>query len=133
MLFWIFVIVAVIFGLIALLAWDEDSEFWFASTATVSFISAVVAIIMLLAIIFNHCGLDPYIAENQAKYEALVYQYENDFYDNDNDLGKYELVKEIQDWNEDLAYYKAAQNDLWIGVFHADIYDQFEFIALEKE
>lgn len=35
---------------------------------------------------------------------------------------------EIREWNEDLAWYKANQNDFWIGVFIPDIFDQFEFI-----
>ena len=62
----------------------------------------------------------------------LVYQYDNNFYNNDNEVGKYELVKSIQEWNEDLAYKKRLQRNFWIGIYYPNIYDQFEFISLER-
>ena len=58
----------------------------------------------------SYTGVDGYIAASNARHDALVYQYENDIYDNDNDLGKRELIKDIQNWNEDLARYKENQD-----------------------
>lgn len=68
-----------------------------------------------------------------SNYESLTYQYENDFYNNDNDVGKYELVFQIEYWNTDLAYRKTIQRDFWLGIYYPNIYDQFEFIKLDKE
>ena len=97
----------------------------------IAIIGFIVAIIMLVAIIVENTNVDAYVAENQMRYEMLVYQYENDIYDNDNDLGKRDLMEDIQEWNEDLAYYRKAQDDFWVGIFHPNVYDQFEFIELK--
>ena len=41
------------------------------------------------------------MAKKQQRYNSLVYQLENNLYDNDNDLGKKELYNEVREWNED--------------------------------
>lgn len=97
----------------------------------IAIIGFIVAIIILIVIIVENTNVDAYVAENQMRYEMLVYQYENDIYDNDNDLGKRDLMEDIQEWNEDLAYYREAQDDFWVGIFHPNVYDQFEFIELK--
>ena len=97
----------------------------------IAFLSFLVSIIMLVVIIVNNTNVDSYVAENQMRYEMLVYQYENDIYDNDNDLGKRELMEDIQKWNEDLAYRRKSQDDFWVGIFYPNIHDQFEFIELK--
>ena len=81
----------------------------------------------------NYIGIDAKVAGYQKRYEALTYQYENNFYDNDNDIGKKELVSEIQYWNSDLAYRKTIQRNFWVGIYYPNVYDQFEFIKLNKE
>lgn len=98
---------------------------------TIVFISLIASIVMLVVIIEANTNVDAYVAENQMRYEMLVYQYENDIYDNDNDLGKRDLMEDIQEWNEDLAYYREAQDDFWVGIFYPNVYDQFEFIELK--
>lgn len=97
----------------------------------IAFLSFLVSIIMLVVIIVNNTNVDAYVSENQMRYEMLVYQYENDIYDNDNDLGKRDLMEDIQKWNEDLAYHRKAQDDFWVGIFYPNVYDQFEFIELK--
>lgn len=97
----------------------------------IAFLSFLVSIIMLVVIIVNNTNVDSYVAENQMRYKMLVYQYENDIYDNDNDLGKRELMEDIQKWNEDLAYHRKAQDDFWVGIFYPNVHDQFEFIELK--
>lgn len=97
----------------------------------IAIIGFIVAIIMLMVIIVENTNVDAYVAENQMRYEMLVYQYENNLYDNDNDLGKRYLMEDIQEWNEDLAYYRETQDDFWVGIFHPNVYDQFEFIELK--
>lgn len=132
MLFWLFVILIVV-G-IGLCVWGENSysfeEFLISLGIVTSVLSFIIALVMGFVIFIDHINVDATIAENNTRYEMLVYQYENDIYDNDNDLGKRELIKDIQEWNEDLAYKKEIQDNFWLGVFYPDIYDQFEFIEL---
>lgn len=91
----------------------------------------VALAISLIVLGVNHINLKGTLLKIHQRYESLTYQYENDIYNNDNDLGKRDLMDDIQKWNEDLAWYREAQNDFWIGVFIPDIYDQFEYIVLE--
>lgn len=130
MLFWLVVVsIVVCLGLAVYLEkrfCDYSGPF-----LVIAIIGFIVAIIMLIAIIVENTNVDAYVAENQMRYEMLVYQYENDIYDNDNDLGKRDLMEDIQEWNEDLAYYREAQDDFWVGIFHPNVYDQFEFIELK--
>ena len=81
----------------------------------------------------NYLGVDGYVSQMNTRYEMLTYQYENDVYENDNDIGKRELITDIQSWNEDLAWRRENQRDLWIGVYIPNIYDQFDFISLDKK
>ena len=38
------------------------------------------------------------------------------------------IVKGVNEWNESLAWLKAKQRDLWIGILIPNIYDDYEFI-----
>ena len=130
MIFWLVVLsIVVCLGLAVYVEKRfHDYSVPFLMIASVGFIGAII---MLIVIIVKNTNVDAYVAENQMRYEMLVYQYENDIYDNDNDLGKRDLMEDIQEWNEDLAYYRKAQDDFWVGIFHPNVYDQFEFIELK--
>lgn len=125
MLFWIILLIAIAGIILATIDEFNVGALMFCITGVIA------AVISILVFVSSNVGIDGYIAESKARYDSLVYQYENNIYDNDNDLGKRELMTDIQDWNEDLARYRANQDDFWIGIYIPDIYDQFEFIELE--
>lgn len=135
MLFWLFIILTVA-GIAAFIFGNEFYDWVESVLYTIGAIFAVVGVIGLIVssiiLSVNHIGVDGYVAKSEARYEQLVYEYENDIYDNDNDLGKKELMNEIREWNEDLAQNKTNQEDFWIGIFIPNIYDQFEFIKLKN-
>lgn len=136
MLFWLTIILIAFFLYIAMVIEDHSRyEKWEALGFISFFVAGVlmlVAVIELIVIGSNHFGVDGYIARMNTRREMLVYQLENDIYDNENDLGKRELMTDIQSWNEDLANNKEKQDDFWVGIFTPNIYDQFEFIELEE-
>ena len=124
MLFWTFVIIIIAGFVLFTFDWEN-----LGITISVIGIFGIIASIVVLAI--NYIGIDGYIARMNTRYETLVYQYENDIYDNDNDLGKRELMVDIQNWNEDLSSRRENQHDFWIGIYIPNIYDQFEYIELK--
>ena len=124
MLFWTFVII-IIAGFV-LFTYDLEN---LGIAISAIGIFGIIASVVVLAI--NYIGIDGYIARMNTRYETLVYQYENDIYDNNNDLGKRELMVDIQNWNEDLSSRRERQRDFWIGIYIPNIYDQFEYIELK--
>lgn len=129
MLFWLFL---VIFVACCVWAYIYRSHYDFMPVFSAG-LSGVAFAVSLIIFACANIGVDGYVERMNQRYDSLVYQYENDIYDNDNDLGKRELITDIQSWNEDLANYKAIQDDFWIGTYIPNIYDQFEFIELERE
>lgn len=126
MLFWIFLILLII-GVVMLFIVSDDYIPMSASIFAVGLFGVIISVIFLCV---AYIGLDGDVKSNQVRYDSLMYQYENCLYDNDNDVGKKELMSEIQSWNEDLAWYKTNQRNLWIGIYIPNVYDQFDFIEL---
>ena len=131
MIFWITLIAVVVFSVLAIIFFDYyDFEWVSMLSTTIAVIAGIAFVIMLIVVIVNNVCVDARIESSKQRYESLIYQAENNLYENDNDLGKKELVNQIQEWNEDLARGKASQDDFWVGIFYADIYDEFNFIPM---
>ena len=84
------------------------------------------------ASVVARAGADAYLASMQEKRSALVYQLENDIYDNDNDLGKKELYSEITEYNCDVAEGKIKQNNIWVYNLYCNVYDELELIEFPE-
>ena len=129
MLAWLMLILLAV-GIVGIILtkdnWKLEVPNFFSVLITV--IAGIALIVMLVIIMINYIGADACVAANEEKYESIVYQYKNDIYENDNDLGKRELMVDIEEWNTDLARRQENQDNFWIGIFIPDIYDQFEFI-----
>lgn len=128
MLFCIFLILLIV-GVEMMLTISDDYIPMSASIFAVGLFGVIVSVIFLCV---AYIGLDGDVKSNQVRYDSLMYQYENCLYDNDNDVGKKELMSEIQSWNEDLAWHKTMQRNPWIGIYIPNVYDQFDFIELHE-
>ena len=131
MILWISITITIISVLVSIMSSNKFSRFWDAISfisivlATLFFvISAVLGVIAVSASV----GSESYLASMQEKKNALVYQLENDLYDNDNDLGKKELYSEITEYNCDVAKGKIMQDNIWVYNLYSDIYDELEII-----
>ena len=130
MLFWMTIIVMILGLLLFEILFEHDFEISCVISGVISGLAAIALAIEIVVLAVNYIGVDGHIQRMNTRHGMLVYQYENDIYDNDNDLGKRELIEDIQSWNENLAARKEIQDDTWIGIFVPDIYDQFDFIEL---
>lgn len=128
MLFFIFVALFVI-GALATIFIDEWSDLHIAAVR-ILVVGVFLLAISAVSFTINYIGADASVARWEKQYESLTYQLENNLYDNDNDIGRKELMNEIREWNEDLAYHKEIQRNFWVGIYHPNIYDSLEFIPL---
>ena len=130
MLYWILLIIILLLILITYQLEKNNHEILCVVSCFFTIIFGLVFVILSIGMACEYVNIDGRIEEYKTEYNSLVYQYENNIYDNDNDLGKKELMNDILEWNKDLTYMQNAQDDFWIGIFFADIYDQFKTIEL---
>lgn len=128
-----FMLVAVlVLGIIGVIKLEPDDHSFLYVISVIAVCFAGLSV--LISSIYFACVYtiaDAKVAENKQIYESLTYQYENNVFDDDDDVvGKKELYNQIQDWNQDLAYYQNVQDNFWIGIYYPNVFDQFEFIEL---
>ena len=136
MILWISIIIAIIGFVLFAVSFNKCSCIWDA----INVISIVLAILfgassaILGAIAVSaSVGSESYLASMQEKRSSLVYQLENDIYDNDNDLGKKELYSEITEYNCDVAEGKIKQNNIWVYNLYCNVYDELELIEFPEQ
>ena len=135
MILWISIFVTVICLVIFIMsdnkyggAWDAINVISLVFSITAFASSTVLGGISIVA----RAGADAYLASMQEKRSALVYQLENDIYDNDNDLGKKELYSEITEYNCDVAEGKIKQDNIWVYNLYCNVYDELELIEFPE-
>lgn len=128
MLFFIFIALFAI-SVLAVIYTDEMSGWHLLATIAVA-LTLIALLISIIGLASVYIGADASVAKWETQYESLTYQLENNLYDNDNDIGKKELMDEIHEWNGNLAYCKKIQRNFWVGIYYPNVYDNFEFIPL---
>ena len=135
MILWISIAITIISFVIFAVSYNKFTTLWdFVNLISLSLVIAFVIVSCGLGItsIIAKTGSEAYLASMQEKRAALVYQLENDIYDNDNDLGKKELYSEITEYNCDVAKGKVMQDNIWFYNLYADVYDDLELIELSE-
>ena len=136
MILWISIVMAIIGCVLFAVSFNKFNDTW----DVINFISLAFAIlfgassVILGAIAVSaSVGSESYLVSMQEKRSALVYQLENNLYDNDNDLGKKELYSEITEYNCDVAEGKIMQDNIWVYNLYSDVYDELELIEFPEE
>lgn len=134
MLFWLVVAIFIISIITLVVNEKVCGDLYVALQDVFTWIGALscgAVLIMAIGICINNFGADADAAKYKERYDSLVYQYENEIYCDDDVV--YDLLTDIREYNEDIAYHQEIQDDPWLGIFHPDIYDQFELIELDEE
>ena len=129
------VFILVLAGFIALIVWGLDKY------STLGYISSIIGligtIIFGIVVVFSTIMVvnenvysDALYEKYTARREALEWRLEQNYTDNDNNLGATELYKEIQEYNEDLASAKANRANPWLKIYAGEYVDRLEFIKM---
>lgn len=136
MILWICIAIVIICCVILAVSFNKFSGIWDVINAVSIVLASLFFILSAglgVASIIARTGSESYLASMQEKRSALVYQLENDLYDNDNDLGKKELYSEITEYNCDVAEGKIMQDNIWVYNLYSDVYDELELIEFPEE
>lgn len=133
MIFLIVVLLTFIsFVLICVSAYRDWGILIYLSAFFFSFTFLILTVLSIISVCAN-IGAEGKLASMQETRAALVYQLENDLYDNDNDLGKKELYNQIAGYNAEVAKGKKMSNNVFTYNLYPDIYDDLELIEFPEK
>lgn len=134
MLYVVFILALAVF--IALIVWGYNKYSTLGCISSiVGFIGTVIfGIVMVfstIVIINENVYSDSLYEKYTTRKATLEWRLEQDYTDNDNNLGATELYKEIQEYNEELASAKADRANPWLKIYAGEYVDRLEPIELK--
>lgn len=126
----ILTVVAVIISYIALNKYDAEGLG--IASATITVFAGLALVVCSIVSICIHSSADATAAEYNAERQSLIYQLENNLYDNDNDLGKKDLYDQITAYNKDVVSGRELHDNFLTACFYPDIYDDLELIEFDE-
>ncbi len=133
MILWIFIVVLVVSLVMTAVSLYKLWDIIGGISAVIFVLSFILSFVFGAYSISVRTGEEGILASMQEKRAALVYQLENDIYDNDNDIGKKELYSEIAEYNCEVAEGKIMQDNIWVYNLYPNIYDDLELIKLPEK
>lgn len=111
--------------------WSQREMGCYAFGVIAIFLGVVIAI-MLFITGMVHAFAPAKQIQLITERDILTYELEHNIYiDNGDDVvGKKELYNQIREFNANLAYAQALQNNFWVGFFVPNIYSEIELIKL---
>lgn len=111
----------------------KDSSGWGYIGGTCLAIGIITVAISIVIMMVNYIPAEGEREMLEVRRESLVFQYDHDMYDNDNDIGKKELMDDIQEFNMVINFGKRMQRDFWIGIYIPNIYDNLKLIDISAK
>lgn len=134
MLYVVFILVFA--GFIALAVWGMNKYSTLGCISSIvgftgTIIFGIVMVFSTIVVINENVYSDSLYEKYTTRREVLEWRLEQDYTDNDNNLGATELYEEIQEYNEDLASAKANRANPWLKIYAGEYVDRLEFIELK--
>lgn len=122
-------------GFIALAVWGFDKYSALGCVSSIigligAVIFGIVVAVSTVAIINENVYSDALYEKYTTRKASLEWRLEQDYTENDNNLGATELYKEIQEYNEDLASAKSNRANPWLRIYAGEYVDRLEPIEL---
>lgn len=122
-------------GFIALAVWGFDKYSALGCVSSIigligAVIFGIVVAVSTVAIINENVYSDALYEKYTTRKASLEWRLEQDYTENDNNLGATELYKEIQEYNEDLASAKSNRANPWLKIYTGEYVDRLEPIEL---
>lgn len=134
-----FIVVTIVSCIIAIICYNIYEKNYNDLFDVLSAILIVLTIVFFITSIVCGCicisenvNTDAKIARYEAEREALVYQIENETYLNDNNMGTYELFKDVSKFNKDVLSGKIGHENPWYSWFYGEYYKYIEPISFNK-
>ena len=129
------VFILVLAGFIALVVWGLNKYSALGCISSIigligTVIFGIVVVFSTIIVVDENVYSDALYEKYTARREALEWRLEQNYTDNDNNLGATELYKEIQEYNEDLASAKANRANPWLKIYAGEYVDRLEFIEM---
>ena len=96
---------------------------------TIGCISVIFSASLLIGV---HLAAPVAKINNQKTYEYIVYQIDNKFYANDNEVGKFNFIQEIADYNITRERNIFLHNSPWVNWFNPDVYSPLPEIPIPE-
>ena len=122
-------------GFIALIVWGLNKYSALGCISSIigligTIIFGIVVVFSTIIVVDENVYSDALYEKYTARREALEWRLEQNYTDNDNNLGATELYKEIQEYNENLASAKANRANPWLKIYAGEYVDRLEFIKM---
>ena len=123
---------AIILFLVAWLMWKYNEDLCYEAFITFGVLALIAALIMGSVAFIDNTTKEATIARYQMKRDSLVFQLENNYYDNKMWDGREKLMKEIYEFNATVIKGRINGENVWVGVFWPENWYAIEPIDLNK-